>query len=72
LPASIAIDPEYWRKRAEEARHLADHMNDPLSKEMVLQIAKDYEQLAESRRAGQNPATRKVTHCRSRGRGYLL
>jgi CRISPR/Cas system-associated protein Csm6 len=47
VPASIAIDPKHWRKRAEEARNLADKMNDPLSKEMMLGIAKDYEHLAE-------------------------
>jgi CRISPR/Cas system-associated protein Csm6 len=47
VPASIATDPEHWRKRAEEARTLADKMNDPVSKEMMLGIAKDYERLAE-------------------------
>jgi hypothetical protein len=47
VPASIATDPDHWRKRAEEARTLADKMNDPLSKEMMLGIAKDYERLAQ-------------------------
>jgi len=44
-------DPEHWRKRADEARSLADDMNDEISKQMTLQIADDYEQLA--RRAKQ-------------------
>jgi hypothetical protein len=47
MPSSSINDPEYWRKRAEEARALATQMNDPMSKEMMLGIAKDYERLAE-------------------------
>ena len=72
MPASIAIDPKHWRKRAEEARNLADKMNDPLSKEMMLQIAKDYEQLAEraEERAKIRPQD-KVRPLPSRGRDYL-
>jgi hypothetical protein len=44
-------DPEHWRGRAKEARALADKMNDPISKDMMLQIAKDYERLAERAQA---------------------
>jgi len=46
MPSSPINDPEHWLKRAEEARALAIHM-DPVSKEMMLGIAKDYERLAE-------------------------
>jgi hypothetical protein len=46
LPASVAIDSKHWRKRAEKARDLADSMSDPLAKELMLGIAKDYEFLA--------------------------
>ena len=51
MPAPVIYDPEHWRKRADEARSLADDMNDEISKQMTLQIADDYEHLA--RRAKQ-------------------
>jgi hypothetical protein len=37
---------ERWRKHADEARSLADDMKDEISKQMMLQIADDYERLA--------------------------
>jgi hypothetical protein len=46
VPASFTNDPEYWRKRADEARSLADDMKDEISKQMTFQIADDYEHLA--------------------------
>ena len=46
VPASLINDPEHWRKRADEARSLADDMKDEISKQMTLQIADDYEHLA--------------------------
>jgi hypothetical protein len=45
--SSFINDPEHWRKRAEEARKLADQMNDPDAKQTMLGIAKDYDHLAE-------------------------
>ena len=39
-------DPQYWRRRAEEARTLADELTDPDAKRKMLNIAKDYETLA--------------------------
>jgi hypothetical protein len=60
LPASVALNPKHWRKRAKEARNLADKMNDPLAKAMMLLIAKDYELLAErAEERAENLATRK-------------
>jgi hypothetical protein len=44
---SFINDPEYWRTRAEEARMLAKNMNDSASKDAMLRIADDYEQLAQ-------------------------
>ena len=39
-------DPEYWRRRAEEARAVAVQMTDPHTKAIMLSIAQDYEKLA--------------------------
>jgi len=47
MPASFINDPEHWRRRAEEARTIAEQMSDSPSKEAMLRIAKDYERLAE-------------------------
>jgi hypothetical protein len=38
---------EYWRSRAEEARAVAVQMMDHHTKAVMLQIAQDYEKLAE-------------------------
>ena len=38
---------KYWQARASELRAEAEKVRDPVSKEMMLQIAIDYEQLAE-------------------------
>ena len=40
-------NPEYWRKRAEEARAVAVHMMDAHTKAIMLSIAQDYEKLAQ-------------------------
>jgi hypothetical protein len=39
-------DPAHWRKRAEQARRIADQLDDPLSKKTMLEIAQSYEKLA--------------------------
>src|SRR5262245_37257649 len=38
--------PKHWRQRAEEARTVADQMNDPDSRRKLRRIADDYEHLA--------------------------
>ena len=47
MTTSHINDPEHWRNRAEEARTLANQMNDEVSKQMMLRIAADYDKLAE-------------------------
>jgi len=44
---SILDDPKHWRERAEEARRVADAVDDPIAKAAMLRIASDYEQIAE-------------------------
>jgi hypothetical protein len=39
-------DPQHWRDRADEARHVAEHVNDTKSKEMIFEVAAAYERLA--------------------------
>ena len=39
-------DPEYWRRRAAEARTVAHELTDPETKRKMIKIAKDYETLA--------------------------
>jgi hypothetical protein len=39
-------DAEYWRKRAKDARTLADRMTDVESRRVMLEIAKSYDELA--------------------------
>jgi hypothetical protein len=47
MPSHVFDDPKHWRRRAEQARTLAEQMSDAASKKMMLDIAKDYERLAE-------------------------
>ena len=63
LPDDLAMasqleDPDHWRKRAKEARDIADAIADPQSKGEMLKIAESYEKLAgraTSRRAAKKP-----------------
>jgi hypothetical protein len=43
-------DHEHWNARAEEARTIADQMDDAKSKATMLKIAEDYKILAERAR----------------------
>jgi hypothetical protein len=45
MPARLGA--EYWRERAEEARVQADQMRDPAARRTLLEIAQNYEQLAD-------------------------
>ena len=58
LEMDLLDNPEQWRKRAEEARTVADGMRSPETKRIMLGIAASYEVLAkraEQRRAGHTP-----------------
>jgi hypothetical protein len=46
MPKVPINDPKHWRERAEEARTVADEMNDPDSKCKMFRMADDYEELA--------------------------
>jgi hypothetical protein len=52
-------NPEHWRNRAEKTRALAEDMDDPVVKAMMLRVADNYERLsahAEPRLQDQKPA----------------
>lgn len=44
---SINCNPKHWRARAEEARVVAQSLADAESKRMMLQVADDYDRLAD-------------------------
>jgi hypothetical protein len=46
MPWSHLNDPSHWRARAIEARTIAEHLSDPISKETMLRVAAEYEELA--------------------------
>lgn len=52
-------DPKHWRYRAEEARAMAESMTDPEAKQLMLNVAADYERLAKRAedRSGGNAAS---------------
>jgi F0F1-type ATP synthase membrane subunit b/b' len=41
------LGADYWRERAEETRAQASQMRDPSAKRTLLEIAENYEQLAD-------------------------
>jgi hypothetical protein len=47
MPSKLTFDAEHWRSRAEEARVLAELMGDPLGKAAMLELADQYESLAQ-------------------------
>ena len=40
-------DPQHWRRRADEARRVADMLADQPSKETMREIARSYDRIAE-------------------------
>jgi hypothetical protein len=51
-----SLTPEYWRSRAERVRAIAQESFDPVSRETLLRIAKDYELLAQRTEERQLPS----------------
>jgi hypothetical protein len=45
--AGLVDNPGYWRARAEEARTLADSIQDSESRQIMLGIARDYDRMAQ-------------------------
>jgi hypothetical protein len=43
----VGANPKYWRNRAEEARVVADSMQDEQSKQLMFGVANEYERVAE-------------------------
>jgi hypothetical protein len=46
VPTVFIDDPEYWRKRAEEARTIAERMTNAHTKSLMLSVAESYEMIA--------------------------
>ena len=59
MPASFINDPEHWRQRAEQMRALAQEIGDAQTQQTMLQLARDYERLAQRavQRSGEPPPT---------------
>jgi hypothetical protein len=47
MPTSDVKNADYWRARAEEMRAQANQMNDAHARQTLLEIAENYDQLAE-------------------------
>ena len=46
MPTFFIDNPEYWRKRAEEARTMAERMTNAHTKSLMLSVAESYERIA--------------------------
>ena len=59
MPTGLLDNPGYWQARAEEARVVAESLQDPTSREIMLRIASDYERMAEK---AEERSKRKIRH----------
>lgn len=51
-------DPEHWKQRARETRLLAETVDDPQAKAAMLEVADEYDRLANRASERQKPAER--------------
>jgi hypothetical protein len=56
----IGLNPKDWQNSAEEARVVAESMQDEQSKQLMLCIAKEYERAAELTRERPNRVAREI------------
>jgi hypothetical protein len=47
MALNVSDNPDYWHKRADEARELADDMTNVYTKALMIEIASSYEKIAE-------------------------
>jgi hypothetical protein len=47
MPEKLELAPDFWRKRAAEARRLAELIEDDFTGETLLEIARQYAELVE-------------------------
>ena len=47
MPEKLELSPEYWRKRGEEARTIAEMITDNFARDTMFDIARQYDELAE-------------------------
>ena len=56
MPEKLELAPDFWRKRAAEARRLAKLIEDDFAGETLLEIARQYDELVEHAKRRQRPA----------------
>jgi hypothetical protein len=56
MPHAISNDAEHWLARAADARAMADMIIDQDAKRAMLDVAKDYERIAQRAKARQTPS----------------
>jgi hypothetical protein len=47
MALNVSDNPDYWQKRADEARGVADDMTNVYTKSLMIEIATSYEKIAE-------------------------
>jgi hypothetical protein len=55
MPLNVRVieNPDYWRKRAEEARTRSEEVRDAIAKALILESADSYERMANAYQRGE-------------------